>query len=258
MSPAADPAVWVVLPAYNEAAALPALLEAFVRVAGQSDPAASKLAGLRLVVVDDGSTDGTGEVARAFGDRLPITVLPHALNRGLAAAMRTGLEHVCAAGAPGDIVVTMDADDTHRPEQLLGLVDALDNGADIVIASRYTAGSARDGVPIVREVLSAGISMLLRARFRLRGVRDYSCGYRAYRARVLQQAAAAYGVRLITAEGFAATTELLLKTAPFAERIAEVPLDLQYGRKAGPSKMPMKQTILAYLRLLCLTDVRRR
>lgn len=249
---AGDEAIWVILPAYNEAGGLSPLLAAFHRLARDWQHAsASPLARLRLVVVDDGSQDETDAVARGYGDRLAMTVLVHAQNRGLTAAIRTGIEYTCGRAAGNDVIVTMDADNTHRPEQLPDLLAAIQGGADVAIASRYTAGARQGGVPAHRVLLSGGISWLLRLRFGLRGVRDYSCGYRAYRAAVLQAALAAYGDGLIVSKGFAASTELLVRLTPFARRFVEVPLDLRYDRKIGPSKMRAAQTMAAYVRLIC-------
>lgn len=233
--------VWIVLPAYNEAAGLPELLRAAEAVGRGA---------WHVVVVDDGSQDGTADAARAFAGRLPVHVLTHAQNRGLAAAIRTGLEHAARAAAPGDAIVTMDADNTHRPEQIPDLLAALRGGAEVVIASRYAPGARQAGVPRHRALLAAGVGWLLRRRFHLSGVRDYSCGYRAYRASLLQRAMAVYGDRFIEARGFVVMTELLVKLARFGPRVVEVPLDLRYDRKVGASKMPTAATIAAYLRLM--------
>ncbi|MGQ0568953.1 MAG: glycosyltransferase [Armatimonadota bacterium] len=234
--------MWIVLPAFNEAAGLPELLEA-IRFAGR---------GLdwRTVVVDDGSTDGTGSVARAFAGQIALTLIEHPENRGLAAAIRTGLTHACQHAAPDDAIVTMDADNTHTPSQIPAMVGALQQGADVVVASRYLRGARQAGVPRHRALLSAGVGWLLRLRFGLPGVRDYSCGYRAYRAGLLQRALAIHGERLIESSGFVVMTELLVKLAAFQPRIVEIPLDLRYDRKIGASKMPTGRTIAGYLHLM--------
>ena len=234
--------MWIVLPAFNEAAGLPPLLDAIGRArAGEA---------WQAIVVDDGSTDATAAVAREHAVNLPVTLLVHPENRGLAAAIRTGLEHACREAAPEAVIVTMDADNTHAPEQIPSMVDAIRRGADVVIASRYLRGARQTGVPPHRVVLSAGVGWLLRARFGLPGVRDYSCGYRAYRAALLQRALAVYGPGLIESQGFVVATELLVKLGPMRPRIVEVPLDLRYDRKVGASKMPAARTIAGYLRLV--------
>jgi dolichol-phosphate mannosyltransferase len=117
-------------------------------------------------------------------------------------------------------------------------------------------GASQAGVPPHRALLSAGIGWLLRARFGLPGVRDYSCGFRAYRTRLLQEALATHGTRLIESQGFVVMTELLVKLAPLRPRIVEIPLDLRYDRKVGPSKMPTGRTIAGYLRLIVGRSVR--
>jgi dolichol-phosphate mannosyltransferase len=234
--------VWIVLPAYNEAGGLPALLDAIERAAAPT---------WHVAVVDDGSTDDTAAVARARGDRLSLTLLAHPRNLGLAAAIRTGLVHVCRHAAADAVAVTMDADNTHSPHQIPVMVEAVRRGADVVIASRYVRGARQAGVPPHRAVLSAGVGSLLRLRFGLPGVRDYSCGYRAYRVDLLRRALAGYGDRLIESQGFVVMTELLVKLAPFRPRIVEIPLDLRYDRKIGASKMPTSRTIAGYLRLVC-------
>jgi len=235
-------AVRIVLPAYNEAAALPLLLASIAQL--PPGPAWS------VIVVDDGSSDGTAAAARSFDRGLALDALVHPHNLGLAAAMRTGLEAACRRAASSDVIVTMDADNTHRPEQIPAMLAALEAGADVVIASRYVRGASQAGVPPHRAALSAGIGWLLRARFGLPGVRDYSCGFRAYRAGLLQQALAVEGPRLIESQGFVVMTELLVKLAPLRPRIVEIPLDLRYDRKVGPSKMPTGRTITGYLRLI--------
>jgi dolichol-phosphate mannosyltransferase len=243
--------MWAILPAFNEAEALPPLLRAFERVAAGCEGAVpDPPVPLRVVVVDDGSTDGTGTAARAFAGRLDLTVLSHGENRGLAAAIRTGLHHVCGLAGPGDIVVTMDADNTHNPGQIPFMVEAVRAGADIVIASRFAPGAAQCGVPPFRQLLSLGVGVLLRLRFGLAGVRDYTCGYRAYRADLLQRAMARYGERLLDSDGFVVTSELLMRLAVFRPRVAEVPIDLHYERKVGLSKLRTGKTVATYLRLI--------
>jgi dolichol-phosphate mannosyltransferase len=239
--------IWIVLPAFNEAAGLPALLRAIGRL--QQD----RPGDVHVIVVDDGSTDGTGEAARRFAGPalgVPVTVLVHPENRGLAAAIRTGLNHACREAAQEDVIVTMDADNTHRPKQIPAMARAIADGADIVIASRYVRGARQAGVPAHRALLSAGVGWLLRLRFGLPGVRDYSCGFRAYRAGLLQTALAVHGESLIESHGFVVMTELLMKLAPFRPRMVEIPLDLRYDRKVGASKMPTARTIAGYLRLM--------
>ncbi|MDR7427663.1 MAG: glycosyltransferase [Armatimonadota bacterium] len=236
--------IWIVLPAYNEAGNLPALGEGIARTMnGLGQP-------YRVVMVDDGSTDGTRSVAAALSARLPIRVLGHDHNHGLPAALLAAFRWVLPLAGQDDAIVTMDADNTQPPELIPGMVAALERGADVVVASRYVAGADQLGVPVLRRILSRGARILLAVRFGLRGVRDYSSGFRMYRARLLQAAVERYGSSLIATRGFAVMPELLVKLSVFHPKIAEVPLRLRYDRKQGRSKIRLARTIVEYLRLL--------
>jgi dolichol-phosphate mannosyltransferase len=239
--------LWNALPAYNEERSLPALLErhvaldAALRGRGES---------LRVLVVDDGSKDGTAAAADAFRDRLALEVIPHGVNRGLGAALRTGLMGALARAGEDDVIGTMDADDTHDPALFVPMWDRLEaERADVVIASRYAPGGREVGLTPLRRVLSRGASSLLSLAVPVRGARDYTCGYRLYRASTLRRAAAAWGERLIEETGFTCMAELLLKLGRGGAVVAESPLVLRYDRKEGASKMKMTRTIARYFAL---------
>ncbi len=167
----------------------------------------------------------------------------HAGNRGLAAAVRTGLQRGLETAGPEDILITMDADNTHPPDLIPLMVARVREGADIVIASRFRPGARVVGVPWHRQLLSLGASWLYRFLFPIRGVRDYTCGFRAYRASLLREGVRRWGEALISESGFAVTVDLLLKLRPLHPRIAEVPLILRYDLKPGASKMHVARTI---------------
>jgi len=234
--------VWVLLAAYNEAENLPGLL-------AELDAVARHLP-LRVLVVDDGSEDGTGEVARSWRGPCAPVVLAHDHNRGLGAALRTGLSAILEGCRDGDVVVTMDADGSHRPAQIPQLVGALRQGADVAIASRYRRGSRVLGVPFGRRLLSFGARVVLSLRFPFPDVRDYTSGYRAYRAVLLRRARERYGEGWIRSSGFVATAEILLTLRPFRPVVQEVPVELRYDLKRGASKLPPFRTVRHYLRFL--------
>jgi dolichol-phosphate mannosyltransferase len=240
--------VIVVLPAYNEAEALPSLLGRLRSVSvGHFDSSIS------VIVVDDGSTDGTGEQAkRACG--LKLQVLTHKNNLGLNEALRTGLLAALEMATDDDIIVTMDADDTHTPGLISRMSMAIEEGNDVVIASRYVHGARVVGVSTNRRLLSLGASMLFRIAHPIPGVRDYTCGYRAYRAQLLQKAFARWGIELISEPGFSCMVDILLKLSRLGAIITEVPVILRYDRKPGKTKMNIRKTALQTLGLL----VRRR
>jgi len=238
------PTVWLVLPAYNEERSLPALLERSIPVGTDLEKHGGAF---RVLVVDDGSKDGTIAAAKAFEGRLGLEVVPHGVNRGLGAALRTGLMAALERGAAGDLVATMDADNTHDPALLVRLWTTLDDApADLVIASRYAPGGEEVGLTPLRRVLSRGASTLLSIVTPVRGARDYTCGYRLYRWDLLRRAADAWGDRLVEESGFTCMAEVLLKLGRGGARVAEAPLILRYDLKEGASKMKVMRTISRY------------
>jgi dolichol-phosphate mannosyltransferase len=233
--------LWFLLPAFDEEAGLPLLLgDVFQTLRSWPDAPPT-----RVLVVDDGSRDRTADVAEAVAG---VTVIRHGTNRGLGAAMRTGIEHVLANAADDDLLASMDADHTHPPELLPQMVALARGGADIVIASRYRKGSEIHGLVRWRRWLSDVASWILRIVFP--GARDYTCGYRVYRVGLLRWGQRRYGPHFLNQKGFSVMVDLLLKLRRKARRIEEVPLVLRYDRKRGPSKMKVMKTIGTTLALL--------
>jgi dolichol-phosphate mannosyltransferase len=239
------PSIRVLLPAFDEEQNLPPLLEDF-RTTFATWP--GRAPDWRVVVVDDGSRDETARAATSV-EGVPVTLIRHGVNRGLGAAMRTGIEHVLATCRDDDLLVTMDADHTHPPELLPSMVALADAGADLVVASRYRDGSEIHGLVWWRRALSDAASLVFRALFPC-GARDYTCGYRLYRVGLLRWGSAHYGPHFLNQRGFSVMVDLLLKLRRRARRIAEVPLVLRYDRKRGASKMKVARTAWTTLRLL--------
>lgn len=236
--------IHVVLPAFNEAESLPNLLDRFSAL-----PAETR-SSLSVVVVDDGSTDNTATLARDHDKGLAVTVVSHKINRGLGPAVHTGIRFVIESAAPDDALVIMDADDTHDPALAIVLAQKLDQGADIVIASRFIEGGDDNTAPFFRRVLSRGAALCFRFALPIdKRVKDFTSGFRAYRVSMLQRASAHWGERLIEERGFACMVELLLKLRYCNPVIAEVPLVLEYDRKQSPSKIRILRTIMQYLKL---------
>jgi dolichol-phosphate mannosyltransferase len=161
-----------------------------------------------------------------------------------------GMTEAASRAASGDVVVCMDADNSHIPGQILRMVREIREGRDVVIASRFRPGSVIRGVPWVRRVLSHGMSILFRAILPIEGVRDYSCGYRAYRAEFLKDALSVRADRLFAMDGFACMVGMLLHLARHDAVFGEVPLVLRYDQKQGASKMNVGQTVRRTLLVL--------
>jgi dolichol-phosphate mannosyltransferase len=238
------PVVHIVLPAYNEASNVGALLRALDLTAADSGM------NFHVIVVDDGSRDSTSEIARSFDGKIPVLLIVHPVNLGLGAAIRSGLLAAVETAGNDDVIVTMDADDTHTPGAIVQMFSKIEAGYDVLIASRYQPGSQVIGVPPFRRFLSFAASVLFRIVYPIPGVKDFTCGYRAYRASALRAAFSLYRKEFIDQEGFQCMVDILLKLKPMGLRFGEVPLLLRYDRKSGKSKMKVARTAWKTLLLL--------
>jgi dolichol-phosphate mannosyltransferase len=146
-------------------------------------------------------------------------------------------------------VVAMDADNTHPPQLIAQMVPMVREGYDIVIASRFQPGGRVVGLAKHREWLSIGARVMMQAVFPIRGCRDYTCGYRAYRVGMLRDAVVRLDGKLTNEEGFACMADLLLTLNGLGAVIGEVPLLLRYDFKRGASKMKIFQTVRRTLRM---------
>jgi dolichol-phosphate mannosyltransferase len=233
--------VFLVLPAYNEEGNLALVLEDCARATGRR---------LRTIVVDDGSTDGTNLIARNWAARMPLELIVHAVNEGLGKTMHDGLKRAAELADPDDVIVTMDADNTQPASLIPQMLDAVEAGSDLVIASRFRPGARVIGLGMFRRGLTIASSILYRSIRPIPGVRDYSCGFRAYRGSLMQKAFTVYDGRFITETGFTCMAEILVKLGALAPSIQEVPMILRYDRKKGASKMPVARTVQRSLNLL--------
>jgi len=227
----------VILPAYNEEDAIVPLIYSILDVAIKrlGEPVA-------IVVVDDGSTDTTASRVVDIGSP-DVFLVQHEQNKGLGEALKTGLLSALDLSPDVNIVVTMDSDNTHTPGLLHRMIMCLDEGNDVVIASRYRSGSRVIGLSLYRQMLSTAMSVLFRVLFPIAGVRDYSCGYRAYRAQLLREAFKRWGTNFINQSGFGCMVDVLLKLDRIGAIMTEVPLILRYDYKKGKSKMRVLKTI---------------
>lgn len=246
--------IYVLLPAYNEgpniAPLLEALAEEFYR--WQAGRAGGGTPHLEAVVVDDGSADDTAEQARAFKGEIGVTVLQHEVNRGLAAALQTGISYILEQGDDSAYMASLDADGTHHPRYIFRMMDTIEPDYDILIASRFAPGGKEFGVNGIRRILSMGARLVYKAVWPDMPIRDFSCGFRLFRLSVIRAVSEQWGERLFEAPGFACTGELMLKSLAHTtpERVTEVPFELHYEKKGGESKMPAFTTILGTFQLV--------
>jgi len=243
--------LFILLPAYNEEAALRQLVPAIEQVVrAMAIP-------FELILVDDGSRDGTPTVAREFAGRLPLRHLRHEINQGYGAALNTGYTWIVQNAHPDDMVLSLDADNTHSPEYFPSMVKKLKEGYDVITCSYTMPGGMATGVPPRRRVFSKVANLIFRLGFYVPGTRSYTNGFRVYRVGILQRVARDYPDRLIEETGFPGGTELLLKAARQGARTAEIPFILHYENRGADSKIRVTRTILCYLKLLARYGGRR-
>lgn len=227
--------VSVVLPAFNEEGNLTPLVEQVDGVLKKIDPRSS------IIVVNDGSTDGTPAELQQLQERYPsLDVVTHPVNRGFAAALKTGIARACERG--GDAAIFLDSDLSHRPSDMPAMVEALSAGADVVLGSRFVRGGGMVGVPVWRVLISA-----LGNRFGRLAIgvpfRDLTTGYRAIRREVLE------AIQL-GEDGFTIQLETVIRAHAAGYRVVEVPIMLG-TRRHGESHMTYSvQLFQDYWRLL--------
>jgi dolichol-phosphate mannosyltransferase len=235
---------YIVLPAYNEEQALPPLLSNIVKTFEEEGKS------FKIIVVNDGSRDNTLNVANELSKTLPVIVVDNGVNRGLAETLKNGLIHALKLAHPDDVIITMDADNTHPAGLALRMLRLIREGNDVVIASRYREGSLVRGLSFYRKFLSYGAAVLFKVLFPIQGVRDYTCGYRAYHASILLKLYKDKGDNFISAKGFSCMVDLLLSLRKLDLVFNEVPMILRYDQKPGASKMNVTKTIFETLSLI--------
>ncbi len=233
----------LLLPAFNEEKSLPVLIpkiDQTLRAAGLD---------YLIVVGNDGSRDQTTQILAEYRSIYPLRIVTHKHNRGLGETSRDLFEYAAEICRPKDVIVRMDCDDTHEPKHILDLVRKLDEGFDVAIASRFQVGGAQLGVSRNRALISWCANLFMKLIFPIRGVREYSCGFRAYRASLIQQAIRCYGNEFIQLKGlgFTCTLEKLVKLNLMGARFVEVPFVLRYDNKQSSSKMVLSITTLGYM-----------
>lgn len=217
----------VCIPTYNERENLPIILRRLF----EANPT------VHALVIDDGSPDGTGALADdlATVDQR-ISVLHRSEKSGLGAAYRAGFAQAIADGAT--LIVEMDADGSHQPEQLPALLAAAER-ADLVIGSRWVRGGSVRNWPLYRKALSLGGNLY--ARFMLRvPVRDITGGYRVFRVDTLK----AIDYANVTSQGYVFQVDMAYRVVKAGLRVEEVPIEF-VERELGVSKMSQRIVIEA-------------
>ncbi|MBU6243723.1 MAG: polyprenol monophosphomannose synthase [Actinomycetales bacterium] len=214
--------ILVVIPTYNERESLPVILERVRRAVPQAD----------VLVADDNSPDGTGQIADDIAaEDEHLHVMHRAGKEGLGAAYLAGF--AWALERDFDVVVEMDADGSHQPEQLPALLEALQD-ADLVLGSRWVAGGGVENWPRSREILSRGGNLYTRVMLGI-PLRDATGGYRAFRASTLRR----LGLDDVASQGYCFQVDLAWRAVQRGMTVVEVPIWF-VERTKGTSKMSQR------------------
>jgi dolichol-phosphate mannosyltransferase len=213
---------WVVLPTYNEAGNVEPVVRAVL----------AAVPDVRVLVVDDASPDGTGEIADRLACELPaVEVLHRPRKAGLGQAYVSGFTRALAAGASH--VIEMDADLSHDPADLPRFIDAARAGADVVLGSRYVAGGGVEDWDLLRRAISRSGCAYARRVLGV-AVRDLTGGFKCFRPEALEE----IGFASVRSQGYAFQVELTFRALRRGLRVEEVPITFR-ERRRGESKMSL-------------------
>ncbi|HXB14818.1 MAG TPA: polyprenol monophosphomannose synthase [Solirubrobacteraceae bacterium] len=216
---------WLILPTYNEAENIEAIMNASATVLAAAAPE-----GFRILVVDDGSPDGTGRLADAMAERHEWARVLHRTEKGgIGPAYLAGFDHALREGA--GYVMEMDSDFSHDPADLARLLDAARTDADLALGSRYVPGGGVTDWGLLRRFISEGGSTYARIILGLK-VRDLTGGFKCFRREVLE----AIDFKTVRSRGYAFQVELTYRTVQNGFRVVEVPITFR-DREHGQSKM---------------------
>ena len=234
------PGAWLILPTYNEAENIGAIVRAARAQLREGD---------HILVVDDNSPDRTGAIADELVQELPgVEVLHRPSKQGLGRAYLAGFAHALAAGA--DLVLEMDADFSHDPADLPRLIAVAEQGADLVLGSRYVPGGSVTDWGLLRRLVSRAGSWYARTILGVK-VRDLTGGFKCFRRAVLE----ALDLDAVHADGYGFQIELTYRTINEGFRVIEVPIVFR-DRRVGQSKMTARIALEAVWKVPALRSRR--
>lgn len=220
--------IYFLAPAYNEEENLPILAKAIH---------ASVKKNYNLIIVDDGSTDRTSQIAKKLARNFPIISLGYEKNQGPGYAFKFGIDYFLKKAAKSDdVLITIEADNT-SDLSAIGKMINLTKRYDVIVASPFEKGSKFIGVSAKRKTLSRGYQMFLSIIFGIKGASSYGNFFRAYRADILKKAKTHFGKGLISEDGFSSAAELLIKMDRIGAKITSIPVKIDWTKRQGKSKM---------------------
>ena len=213
-----------------------------------------------IIACLDGSTDKSFELLTAFSKFHPVKILPLRNERGLGLAFKRifldVIENSSHEATGEDIVISLDADNTHNPAQIPEMLARFEaNNLDLLVASRFCNQSVMADFPFYRKLISKSISVLLQILFSVKKIsgkklQDFTSGYRIYKVQKLKELYAKEKNNFITEPEFTYTCELLIKLSRVNSRIDEIAISYDYGQKLGESKLRIMRNFWRLIILL--------
>lgn len=204
----------------------------------------------------DGTVDNSLKIISEFQKFHEIRILPQLNQRGLGLAYKRLFLAAIKNSADDDLIISLDADNTHNPEQIAEMIEHFQkNSLDFLVASRFCNNSVMSDFPLHRQLISKFTSILLQKIFSVKKIsgemlRDYTSGYRIYKAEKLKQLFALEKDRFITEPEFTYTAELLIKLSRLGIRIDEIAISYDYGNKIGKSKLRISRNFYRLIIML--------
>ncbi len=239
--------IFLGLPAYNEE---PSIEPLYNEIEAASTLLRSEGVNLRVILFNDGSTDGTSKESEKWSKSLGLEVrkIDSEKNRGLDVAVFEIMKEFLRLASPEDSLVLMDCDNTHQPIQIVEFLQSSIGGNDIVVASRYVSGASIQGLSKTRKFLSMAASYYFSLLFPNSGTSDFTCGFRLYTHSAVSQIKESVGEKF-QYSGFSCMPEILILGSKLGLKISSIPLRLRYDRKESASKMKVLKNVWQLLKL---------
>jgi dolichol-phosphate mannosyltransferase len=242
---APDSKLYVVVPVFNEYPNLERLFDSFSRIAHELRERHQ----VHVVLVDDGSTDGTAEQARKLAVDLELVVLSNPTNQGPGAAFARAFDYLAPRLVNTDWVLTLEGDNTSRRELIKQMFHRSEEGYDVILASPYMYGGGIVNTAALRIFMSHIANAFVKELLGAHGILTMSSFFRLYRGSVILKLQSYYGPGIVERAGFECMVEMLLKMIYLSVSISEVPMVLDTSLRIGTSKMKVFRTIRGYFAL---------
>ncbi len=242
------PTLFVVVPVFNEAGNLERLFSSFRSLIQQY----LNRYQVKIVFIDDGSTDGTPALAEKLSVGIDFVMLVHEINRGPGKAFATAFKYLASCLEDEVWVVTLEGDNTSRSELISQMFQRSSEGFEVILASPYMYGGEIVNTGSFRIILSNIANTFVKEFLEIHGIHTVSSFFRLYRASALRKLQQYYGNQIVERTGFECMVEMLMKMTYLHHSISEVPMVLDTKQRIGKSKMKIFKTVRGYFWLWML------